>query len=332
MKKSAVILSAALLFLCMTGCGDSADTAVSTAETTDTTADTTDATADTTDTTADTTETTADSTDAAADTTTEKSLVGKDSIFSVDDMVGEWTIPGEFGEAFNTMTVQKDGKFIVRLADGGTRKGQVKLDQDASTGGYSYALYDENDKVWIQYACCNVPVNQLTTTQESGMDFVRYTLEDVAAYKMENLNLIWNSYMGAGGIEHDDNQTITEITNEETGIESTFSLITDTRFSLNTEGKAAIEKLSKVTVSPALADWDLGVDAAFREKDGKQYILTSGGKDWYCFITDKGVTISDQTDTSFTATCNEGALSCGTGSAKFVWDGTNWVIDSYEFK
>ena len=339
MKKSAIIFAAALLCLCMTGCGDSADGASSVAETTtdtsDTTTDTTSDTTDTTtDTTSDTTDTTADtsasttdktSTTAAGTTTAATTAAASDSKFSVDDLVGEWTMPGTFGGENNTMTVRKDGKYIVRYAAGGTRTGQVKIEKDAS-GADVYQLFSDDGTAWINYPCGNLPVNEVSTTQESGLNFVRYSMEDVAANKMEAMNFMWMCTSGAGSLSIDAEQVM-----EADG--GAYSLIQDTRFSVNTKGKAAMEKLLEETACGTVREnMQSGLNACFREQNGAHYVQTSNAKGMYNFITDKGVKITDETDTSFTATCNMSDMVNGTGSAKFTWDGTNWVIESFEFK
>ena len=45
-----------------------------------------------------------------------------------------------------------------------------------------------------------------------------------------------------------------------------------------------------------------------------------------------GVTLSEQTDSSFTATTNDTSQLDGTGVAYFVFDGVNWTIERYEFQ
>ena len=59
------------------------------------------------------------------------------SLYSADDLVGEWSAPGTFGTRNNSMTVRKDGSVIMRYAIGGTRRGKVRIDKAAYPDGSS---------------------------------------------------------------------------------------------------------------------------------------------------------------------------------------------------
>ena len=73
------------------------------------------------------------------------------------------------------------------------------------------------------------------------------------------------------------------------------------------------------------------LDYSFLEQDGQTYVRINEGHGHYIFDTGHGVTVKDQTETSFTAATNASNQMYGRGSAHFVFDGTNWTIDSYEF-
>ncbi|MBR3417093.1 MAG: hypothetical protein IKG82_00170, partial [Oscillospiraceae bacterium] len=63
--------------------------------------------------------------------------------YSADDLVGEWSLPGTFGNRNNTLTVRKDGSVIMRYAAGGTRFGKVRIDPEEHPDGsvsYWYAF------------------------------------------------------------------------------------------------------------------------------------------------------------------------------------------------
>ena len=111
--------------------------------------------------------------------------------------------------------------------------------------------------------------------------------------------------------------------------------MTDERLAINSLGKAAFERLLEETVTSAeYTLWKGILDESFRvsEPDGSSYILTSNAHGYQSFETGSGVTITDQTDTSFTATTKDANQIDGRGVAHFVFDGINWTIESYEFQ
>ena len=247
--------------------------------------------------------------------------------YSADDLVGEWAMPGTFGTRNNSLTVRKDGSVIMRYAAGGTRFGKVRIDPEKHPDGsvsYWYAFCDNESTPWISFACGEQPVNRISSGQDGETQFVRVSLEDVAAEKMNNLTFLMKSMSGGGGdLETDPARTVTE------GNE-TYTLVTDERFAINSLGKIAFERLLEETVSGTeYTHWKAMLDDCFREDS---YILTSGAHGFHTFETGHGVTISDQTDTSFTATTNDSNQLDGTGIAHFVFDGTNWTIESYDFR
>ena len=161
------------------------------------------------------------------------------------------------------------------------------------------------------------------------MQFVRISLEDVAAEKMNNLTFLMKSLSGgAVDLATDANRTMT-VDNQ------TYSLVTDERFAINSLGKAAFERLLEETVTGAeYTHWKGVLDDSIRvsEPDGLDYILTSNAHGYQSFETGSGVTITAQTDTSFTAETKAANQIDGRGVANFVFDGINWTIESYEFR
>ena len=208
----------------------------------------------------------------------------------------------------------------------------MRIDTEAHPDGsesYWYSLCDADNAAWISFACDKQPVNQISSGQDGELQFVRITLEDVAAEKMNNLTFLMKSMSGSGGaLATNANETMT-------ADGQTYTLVTDERFAINSLGKAAFERLLEETVTGAeYTRWKGILDESFRvsEPDGLSYILTSNAHGYQSFETGSGVTITDQTDTSFTATTKDANQIDGRGVAHFVFDGINWTIESYEFR
>ena len=345
MKKQMITMTAALMSLCLTACGsDPVNINVSLSGDTTTTV-TTEITSS--ETTAAVTETaaaaqtdasaaaqTASGETAAAQTAASQTTAASktECPYSADDLIGEWAMSGTFGTRTNSLTVRKDGTAIMRYAGGGTRSGKVCIDTEEHPDGsesYWYSLCGDDNTAWISFACDKQPVNQISSGQDGGMQFVRISLEDVAAEKMNNLTFLMKSLSGgAVDLATDANRTMT-VDNQ------TYSLVTDERFAINSLGKAAFERLLEETVTGAeYTRWKGVLDDSIRvsEPDGLDYILTSDAHGYQSFETGSGVTITAQTDTSFTATTNDANQIDGRGVANFVFDGINWTIESYEFR
>ena len=346
MKKQMITMTAALMSLCLTACGsDPVNINVSLADNTTTSiaAETTssETTAAVTETAAaaaqtevsaaaqtDPAQTTAAQTAAAQTTDAAKTACP----YSADDLVGEWAMSGTFGTRTNSLTVRKDGTAIMRYGGGGTRSGKVRIDTEDHPDGsesYWYSICDTDNTAWISFACDEQPVNQISSGQAGGMQFIRISLEDVAAEKMNILTFLMKSLSGgAVDLATNANETMT-------ADGQTYALVTDERFAINSLGKAAFERLLEETVTGAeYTRWKGILDESFRvsEPDGSSYILTSNAHGYQSFETGSGVTITDQTDTSFTATTKDANQIDGRGVAHFVFDGINWTIESYEFQ
>ena len=336
MKKQMITITAALVSLCLTACGSdpvnvnvslSGDTTTSvTAEMT--AAETTAAVTETTAAAAQTEASAAEQTAAAQTADAAKTACP----YSADDLVGEWEMPGTFGTRTNSLTFRKDGTAIMRYGAGGTRSGKVRIDAEEHPDGsksYWYSIYGDDNTAWISFACDKQPVNQINSGQDGGMQFVRVSLEDVAVEKMNNLTFLMKSMSGgAVDLAINANETMT-------ADGQTYAVVTDERFAINSLGKAAFERLLEETVSGAeYTRWKAVLDDSFRvsEPDGQSYILTSDAHGYQSFETGSGVTITAQTDTSFTAKTKDANQIDGRGIAHFVFDGINWTIESYEFQ
>ena len=250
--------------------------------------------------------------------------------YSAADLVGEWSVPGTFGARNNSMTVRKDGSVIMRYAAGGTRRGKVRIDKETLPDGSvscRYSLCDDDDTVWLGFACGETPVNQLRSDGDDGIEFVRISLEDIAVEKMNNLTFLMQSLSGGGGdLEIDRSRTVT-------AAGQTYALCTDARFAINSLKKAAFERLLEETVSGTeQQEWKNLLDTCFYEQDGLGYVLISDAHGFLTFETGSGVTITQQTETSFTAATKDRNMIDGRGTANLVFDGTNWTIESYEFR
>ena len=253
-----------------------------------------------------------------------------ESGYSAADLVGEWVVPGTFGTRNNSMTVRPDGSVIMRYAEGGTRRGKVRIDADTHPDGsvsYWYSLCDDDHTAWLGFACGETPVNRLYSDQDGGIEFVRISLEDVAVEKMNTLTFLMRSMSGGGGdLELDRSRTVT-VGNQ------TYALVTDARFSINSRGKAAFERLLEETLSEKEKhDWDAVLDDCLIEQDGQVYVLISNAHGYYTFETESGVTITQQTADSFTAVTKDRNMLDGPGTVNFVFDGTNWTIKSNNFQ
>lgn len=345
MKKQMITMIAALMSLCLTACGsDPVNINVSLADNTatsiaaeTTSSETTAAVTETAAAAAQTDASAAAQTDSkhttAAQTAAQTTAAPKaECPYSADDLVGEWEMPGTFGTRNHSLTVRKDGTAIMRYAAGGTRSGKVRIDTEEHPDGsksYWYSLCDADSTAWISFACDKQPVNQISSGQDGGMQFIRISLEDVAAEKMNNLTFLMKSLSGgAVDLATNANETMT-------ADGQTYTLVTDERFAINSLGKAAFERLLEETVTGAeYTRWKGILNESFRvsEPDGSSYILTSDAHGYQSFETGSGVTITDQTDTSFTATTKDANQIDGRGVAHFVFDGINWTIESYEFQ
>ena len=340
MKKKVFIISAALAGLCLTACGpDSVNVNVTLSEpavttlTEETVTETTVTLPETTAETAAAVSTAAQAEDAVQTSAAQTTAAAAATCpYSADDLVGEWSMPGTFGTRNNSMTVRKDGSVIMRYAAGGTRFGKLRIDKEEhpdGTAGYWYSVYDDDNTAWIGFSCNELPVNKISSGQDGETEFVRISLEDVAVEKMNNLTFLMRSMSGGGGdLETDRDRTLTDDG-------KTFALVGDERFAINSLGKIAFERLLEETVSGSeYTQWKAVLDDSFRvsEPDGLTYVLVSGAHGFHTFETGHGVTISDQTDTSFTAATKDANQLDGTGIAHFVFDGTNWTIESYEFQ
>lgn len=338
MKHSMMILAAALMSLCMTACGTDnqhVDDALSDSAVTSQAAET--APAESAVTEAAVTEAPAENT-AAAETETAAQTDAVQTAasdaepcrYSAADLVGEWAMPGTFGSRNNTMTVTADGSVILRYAAGGTRTGKLRIDREEhpdGTGSFWYSVYGDDNTAWIGFACAELPVNRIASGQDGEMEFVRVSLEDVAAEKMNNMNFLMRSMSGGGGDLATDPESTVTVDGQ------TYTRVTDERFAIGTLGKAAFERLLEETASgKTRTDWQKTIDAVFTEQDGQTYVLTSGAHGFQTFETGHGVTITEQTETSFDAATKDENQLDGRGYAHFVFDGVNWTIESYEFR
>ena len=346
MKKQMITMTAALMSLCLTACGsdpvninvslsgDTTTTVTTEITSSETTAAVIETAAAAAQTDASAAAQTASGETAAAQTAASQTTAASktECPYSADDLIGEWAMPGTFGTRTNSLTVRKDGTAIMRYAGGGTRSGKVRIDTEEHPDGsesYWYSLCGDDNTAWISFACDKQPVNQISSGQDGGMQFVRISLEDVAAEKMNNLTFLMKSLSGgAVDLATDANRTMT-VDNQ------TYSLVTDERFAINSLGKAAFERLLEETVTGAeYTHWKGVLDESFRvsEPNGLSYILTSNAHGYQSFETGSGVTITAQTDTSFTAETKAANQIDGRGVANFVFDGINWTIESYEFR
>ena len=253
-----------------------------------------------------------------------------ESGYSAADLVGEWALPGTFGTRNNTMTVRADGSVIMRYAYGGTRRGKVRIDEESHPDGsvsYWYSLCDDDNTAWLGFACGETPVNRLYSDQDGGIEFVRISLEDVAIEKMNTLTFLMRSMSGGGGnLELDRSRTVTVDG-------KTYAKITDARFSINSLGRAAFERLVEETLSGTEKEqWGDVFDDCLIEQDGQTYVLISQAHGYYSFDTESGVTITQQTENSFTAVTNAHDAMNGSSPTNFVFDGTNWTFESYDFQ
>lgn len=341
MKKQMITIAAALVSLCLTACGsDPVNVNVSLSEETTTTVTTEITSSETTAAVTETTAAAAQSDVSAAAQTDSGQITAAQTAdaaktacpYSADDLVGEWEMTGTFGTRTNSLTFRKDGTAVMRYGGGGTRSGKVRIDTEEHPDGsksYWYSICGDDNTAWISFACDKQPVNQINSGQDGGMQFVRISLEDVAVEKMNNLTFLMKS-MSGGAVDLAINANETMTVDGQT-----YASVTDERFAINSLGKAAFERLLEETVSGAeYTRWKAVLDDSFRvsEPDGQSYILTSDAHGYQSFETGRGVTITAQTDTSFTAKTKDANQIDGRGVAHFVFDGINWTIESYEFQ
>ena len=250
--------------------------------------------------------------------------------FSASDLTGEWSMPGTFGTRNNSMHVSSDGTVIMRYAAGGSRRGRIRIDredQPDGTSGYLYALCDDTGASWMRFPCTAVSADHLYSEQD-GAEYVRLTLADIAVEKMNSLTFLMSCTNGSGGdLETDRTKTVTA--GDQNAV---YALVTDERFSINSFGKAALERLLEETASgDEKKHWSDMIDYSFLEQDGQTYVRINEAHGNYSFDTEHGVTVKNQTETSFTAATNASNQMYGRGSADFVFDGTEWTITAYTF-
>ena len=255
--------------------------------------------------------------------------------FSASDLTGEWSMPGVFGTRNNSMHIGADGSVIMRYAAGGTRRSTVRIDKaEQSDGSYSflYALCDDSGNAWMRFPCIAVSADHLYAEQEEGTEFVRLSFGEVAVGKMDNLSFLMSCTNGGGGELEIDRETTVNAASETGGPDLIYALVKDERFAINSLGKAAFERLIEETLSgEEKTRWQNMIDYSFVEQDGLLYVLISEARGSYSFDTGHGVTVTDQTDNSFRAATVDSNQMYGRGSARFVFDGINWTIESYEF-
>ena len=259
-----------------------------------------------------------------------KDFLTAESKYSAADLVGEWALPGTFGNRNNSMSIRPDGSVIMRYAAGGTRRGKVRIDEDTHPDGsvsYWYSLCDNDNTAWLGFACGEMPVNRLYSDQDGGIEFQRISMEDVAVERMNTMTFLMRSMSGGGGdLELDRSRTVTVDG-------KTYAMITDTRFAINSLGKAAFERLVEETLSGTEKEqWGDVLDDCLIEQDGQTYVLISKAHGYFSFDTESGVTITQQTENSFTAVTNAYDMMNGRGTTNFVFDGTNWTFESYDFQ
>ena len=322
--KANIIILAALLGSCMTGCGksdaSSSNTSASSGnETSNSITETESAQTETSAADTLTTENTDESVNAAD--TSESEVT-----YSFADLIGEWSVPDSFGSNYTTMTIRSDGTFYVRYAAGGKRLGEVRVEQIDGISCYSFYEYDSAEP-WMQYACGKQPVMQLNTEQEGGIDFIRVAIDDVAISKMNDMTYIMALLSGAGNPQADEQDTLT------IG-DDRYELLEDSKLNaIDSDNRIAFEKLLEQTTSGELkTEWQTAFEECLLEQDGKVYIRTSRPHGYHIFETNGGVTITNQTETSFTATTNDSNQMEGCGSADFVFDGTDWKMESFMFQ
>ena len=257
-----------------------------------------------------------------------------DCPFSASDLTGEWSMPGTFGTRNNSMHVSSDGTVILRYAAGASRRGSIRVDREVQPDGsarYLYTLCDETGTAWMRFPCSQVNTDHLYAEQD-GTEYVRLTAEDIAVEKMNNLTFLMSCMSGGGGdLETDREQTV-RAADETGGRDRVYALVTDERFGLSSFGKAALERLLEETTSgEASTHWQDMIDYSFIEQDGQLYVLISEGHGVYHFETGHGVTVTAQTETAFTAETKESNQMYGRGSARLVFNGTDWTIESYAF-
>lgn len=322
MKKQMMILTV-LMGICLTGCGPTAMSGSDSATTVPVTESTSASVADTTQTETSVVDILTTTTMDDAGKTTNVSVT--ECQYSVADVVGEWSAPDTVGMTNTTMTIQADGTFYVRYALGGTRIGKVSVEPVDGINYYSFCA--DSDTPWMRYACGNQPVNQLKTEQADGINFVRISIEDVAISKMNNMTYIMAALSGARNPQADEKDAL--IIGEDR-----YELLDDEKLrAIDSNSKIAFEKLLEQTTSDALkTQWQGIFEECLLEQDGNTYIRTSRPHGYHIFETNGGVSITNQTEKSFTATTKDSNQMEGCGSAQFVFDGTDWKMVSFAFQ
>lgn len=150
--------------------------------------------------------------------------------------------------------------------------------------------------------------------------------EEAAVKAMQNLNKLNGWMAGGAGLQTDTEDA--PIKDEQTG-EVQFAKITDADAPKTV---AEVEELIGKTTAGTLKDNLLDCcGKAFKEQDGALYVDVQNAHGYHKFEVADGVTLSEVTEKSFTATAKGTNEVDGRGLATFVKDGDNWVIDSYEF-
>ena len=161
-------------------------------------------------------------------------------------------------------------------------------------------------------------------THESGEEELVITEDEMkgpAVTLMDCMTRLWKLF--AGDMTLDESDTI-----EVDG--TTFARVIDFGFF----GDYNVEKLKAfidiTCIDHVRDELYAEIDSKIIEKDGNLYAYNPA-RGYNIFRTEEGVTLSDITSNSFTATCNASDQMTGTGSAHFVLVNGIFLMDHYEF-
>jgi hypothetical protein len=150
MKKRATIITAVLLCISLTACGNQPDRPANMIET----------------------ETTAVTTETVTETETAAAVDPR-----IGDIAGVWFEDGEKALDPRTLTVSRDGTFVLEYKGGGAKNGKVVVETEAHPDGTEtvwYSFYEEDDALWTGFQRTpEQPQEDLYSGQDGELHFIR---------------------------------------------------------------------------------------------------------------------------------------------------------------
>lgn len=238
-------------------------------------------------------------------------------------------------ESSTTQYVEKDGTLYalnggrgslyfdlslgVTLSDVTDKSFTAKTNEDSALYGIGVFKFVLEDDQWL-IESYDFETTEKDDSSEEEYAFSEDDMKDAAVTLMNNMTRVWKMF--SGFITCDESDTI-----EHDG--RTYEKVTDLG---GFETVDMLKEFVDMTCTGSVRD-DLysSIDGSIIEKDGILYAY-SPARGYMTFRTEDGVTLSDVTDDSFTATCNIDDEYNGKSRAHFVLVDGSFLMDDYKFE